>query len=232
MQPFWTDGEMNSIGINEGVQVTQYSLMIAQYSTIFNKGPKGTYIGNFMPDVAKTSYAPSPAYLQPADYLLCTQIYEQVYAVYLITSSPASSAIRSKSVFTVEDPDTLKISQANMPMTRGLGPAISTPAYMTRGGNLVKTTVVTIDPTHQGLVINENVIVIGDSGLDPSPPLINTVPTRSYAINEIGINADGVDSEINTILFSDTINLDIPKMRGSAKITVDAVLGADMNPAA
>eukprot|EP00697_Spironema_sp_BW2_P012773 gnl/Spiro4/29424_TR14414_c0_g1_i1.p1 gnl/Spiro4/29424_TR14414_c0_g1~~gnl/Spiro4/29424_TR14414_c0_g1_i1.p1 ORF type:complete len:746 (+),score=-75.95 gnl/Spiro4/29424_TR14414_c0_g1_i1:180-2417(+) len=196
MQPYWTSGEINSIGIDEGVQINQYGLMVGQYSTIFNKGPKGTYIGNFMPDSAKSTYLPPVIDLQPTDYLLCTQIYEQVYAVYLITSSYAGSAKAKSSVKLVEDPDTLVINQANMSFTRGLGPAISSPAYMTRGGSLIV-------------------------GGVPSVKTINT--------GGIDENHDGAPT--TTLTFTDTVNLNMPRTRGSANINVNAVLGADMNPA-
>lgn len=232
MQPYWTDGAINDIGINEGVQVSQYQLMISQYPTVFNKGPKGSYVGNFVPDIAMGTYLPPLTELKDTDYLFCTQIYEQTYAVYWITSSYSGSAINYKSVALVSDPDTIKITQANMPMTRGLAPAINAPIYMTRGGNLVSTPVITIDPYQLGMVINGEVIVIGDLGLPPSSPLTNTTPTLSYAINQIGINEDGVNGETDAILYSDLINLDVPKTRGSAKISVDAILGADINPPA
>lgn len=196
MRPYWTSGEINSVGIDEGVQINQYQLMIAEYSTIFNKGPKGNYIGNFMPDSAKSSYAPPVVDLQPTDYLFCTQIYEQVYAVYLITSSYAGSAKSKLSVKVVDDPDTLVINQANMSFTRGLGPAISSPAYMTRGGTLT----------------------------------VGGVPSAK-TINAGGIDEDHSGSTTATLTFTDTVNLNVPRTRGSAKINVNAVLGSDMNPA-
>lgn len=197
MQPYWTDGTINDVGINEGVKVSQYQLMIEKYSTVFNKGPKGSYAGNFIPDSALGSYLPPITALKETDYLLCTQIYEQTYAVYWITSSYAGSAINYKSVARVSDPDTIRIAQANMPMTRGLAPAINAPIYMTRGG------------------------ILTESGT-PS----------SYTINANGINEDGSGASTAHVTYSDLINLDVPKNRGSAKINVDAILGADINPPA
>jgi hypothetical protein len=196
MQPYWTTGDINSFGIDEGVEINQYGLMVEKYSQIFIKGPKGSYIGNFMPDTAKYVYAPSVVDLKETDYLLCTQIYEQTYAVYWITSSYAASAKGSVSVKLYSDPDPLVIKQANMSFTRGLGPAISSPAYMTRGGILIE-------------------------GGTPSVKTIN-----AGGIDE---NKDGAPTA--TLTFTDTVNLDMPRTRGSAKINVNAVLGADMNPA-
>lgn len=136
MQPYWTDGAINDVGINEGVLVDQYELMISRYSTVFIKGPKGEYIGNFMPDTAKQTYSPPLTHITTSDYLLCTQIYEQVYAVYWITASVQGSAKEYRSVSLYADPDVLRIKQDEMPMTRGMAPAITAPAYMTRGGGM------------------------------------------------------------------------------------------------
>lgn len=252
MQPFLTDGGINDVGINEGIRYSQYQLMIAQYSTVFTKGPKGNYVGNFVPDSAKATYKPPVTAIGENDYFLCTQIYEQTYAVYWITSSYSGSALNYKSVFLCADTDTIKIAQDNMPMTRGLAPAINAPIYMTRGGTLIKTTVEVIDPYPTGgMIVNDGVVVViqpppeslvvsdvvivaeigpGDYVPADIPPQANTTPTLSYAINEIGINEDGVSGYKNTILYSDLINLDVPKMRASAKIKVDAILGADINP--
>lgn len=236
MQPYVTDGAINDVGINEGVLISQYSLIISQYQQIFNKGPKGNYVGNFVPDTARGTYRPPITELKETDYLLCTQIYENTYAVYWITSSYAGSAEDFKSVTLSPDPDILKISQANMPMTRGLAQAINSPAYMTRGGKLVKTPVYDISPTVPGIVVNEYVVVMGDAGLPPGPiPVPGPDPENtvlSYSINDLGINEDGSFRYTNSILYSDLVNLDTPKMRGSAKINVDAILGADINPPA
>lgn len=232
MQPYWTDGGINDVGINEGVLISQYQLLIEKYVTVFTKGPKGGYAGNFIPDSAMGTYMPPLIELKDTDYLLCTQIYEQTYAVYWITSSYSGSAISYKSVALMSDPDTIRIDQANMPMTRGLAPAINAPIYMTRGGNIVKTEVALIESNQDGIIINEEIVIIGDMGLPPGIDPVNTIITKSYSINEIGIDEDGVNGQINIILYSDLINLDVPKTRGTAKIMVDAILGADINPPA
>ena len=197
MQPYWTDGAINDLGINEGVQISQYQLMIEKYTTVFTKGPKGNYAGNFIPDSALGTYKPPVTEIKETDYLLCTQIYEQTYAVYWITSSYSGSAINYKSVALMSDPDTLRIAQVNMPMTRGLAPAINAPIYMTRGG-----------------ILNE--------GGAPS----------SHTINANGINEDPSGAPVTSLTYSDLVNLNAPKTRGSAKISVDAILGADINPPA
>ncbi len=197
MQPYWTDGSINDLGIDEGVLISQYEVMIQQYSSVFTKGYKGNYIGNFMPDFAKTSYAPSIMDIQETDYLLCTQIYEQVYAVYWITSSYNGSAKNYKSVWLCADNDTLVLNQANMPMMRSHAQAISAPIYMTRGGTLI------------------------EGGVPP---------TRG--INQHGINENTDGAPTATVLYSDLVNLNVPKTRGSANIQIDAILGADLNPSA
>jgi hypothetical protein len=97
----------------------------------------------------------------------------------------------------MSDPDTIRIAQANMPMTRGLAPAINAPIYMTRGG------------------------ILNDGGT-PS----------SHTINANGINEDPSGAPVTGLTYSDLVNLNAPKTRGSAKISVDAILGADINPPA
>lgn len=199
MQPYWTDGSINDIGIDEGVVVSQFQVMIQQYDIVFNKGTKGDYLGNFVPDFASASYKPPVTYLKDTDFFLCTQVYENTYAVYWITSSTAGFATENRSVWLMPDNDVIKIAQANMPMARGLGPAINAPIYMTRGGNLVSSMNYVTD-------------------------------SLDYSINRQGVNEEGSLGESDTILYSDTVNLYVPKTRGSAKIQVDAILGADINP--
>lgn len=195
MQPYFSDGAINDVGINETLVITQFEAMVAKYSTIFNKGPEGNYIGNFMPDSAKISYKPPVSHLKETDFLLCTQIYEKTYAVYWITSSLAATAKTYRSVRKYADSDTLKVVNSDMPMTRGLGPSMRAPAYMTRGGLLGTA---------------------GSSGLK--------------TINEIPINENVEGNESYTRLYSDTVNLNVPLTRGSAKIQVSATLDTDFNP--
>lgn len=195
MQPYWTEGAINDVGIDEGVLVSQFPLLVDKYSTIFTRGSTTSYLGNFIPDTAKWTYKPPVAHLKETDYLLCTQIYENTYAVYWITSSKAASATAYRSVSLYSDPDTIRISQANMSMTRGLAPAINAPAYMTRGG------------------------VLMEGGIP-----------ATYGINTHGVNEDASGSQTYSLTYSDLINLNVPKNRGTAKIKVDAILGADINP--
>mgnify|MGYP001558714979 FL=1 len=163
------------------------------------RSTKGDYLGNFVPDFASASYKPPVTYLKDTDFFLCTQVYENTYAVYWITSSTAGFATENRSVWLMPDNDVIKIAQANMPMARGLGPAINAPIYMTRGGNLVSSMNYVTD-------------------------------SLDYSINRQGVNEEGSLGESDTILYSDTVNLYVPKTRGSAKIQVDAILGADINP--
>lgn len=180
MQPYYADGPINEMGIDETTVIGQFELMVQYYSLVFSKGDRGSYLGSRIPDFAKTyMYRPAIVDLKDTDYLLCTQIMDRVYAVYWVTSSTLKDGRTHKSVYGHSDPDELRLANLDMPMTRGLGLAVGTPAYVTRGG----------------------------------------VPT-------------GLDPNVAGTTFTDTLNNNAPKTRGSVKIQVDSVLGSDFNPSA
>lgn len=138
MQPYYSEGAINDVGINETLLVDQFQLLVEKYYTIFNKGPKGTYVGNFMPQIAvKYAYKPRVVDLKNTDFILCTQIYAETYGVYWITSSTSRSAKDFSSVLKYADTDVLKVRDPQMPFARGLGPSMRAPVYMTRGGRMV-----------------------------------------------------------------------------------------------
>lgn len=180
MRPYYTEGPINEMGINEAVLVNQFPLMVEYYNQVFTKSFKGWYLGSKIPKFAvEYAFKPDVTSLKEQDYFLCTQIEEDKYAVYWITASMAESAKVYKSVYPHQDPDVLKLTNSEMPMTRGLGLAISSPAYTTRGG----------------------------------------LPR-------------GETATASTLGFTDTVNYNAPKNRGSVKIQINSVLGSDMNPSA
>lgn len=186
MQPYLTWDAINSEGINEGLVINQFQTMVSEFSKVFTRGNKAAYVGGFIPDyVSEYSFKPQVFELKETDFFLCTQIYEETYAVYWITSSTAGSAKEYLSYMLFRDPDTLSLRQDSVPMTRGMGASVRAPAYTTRGGEARVTEV--------------------QSGE--------------------GINEDcSVESRVQ-VNYTDIVNLNTPRNRGSAKINIDAILG-------
>lgn len=191
-KPRYIDGPINSLMINSKDVLTQYSKMIANFSTVFSKTKGHNYMGEGYPHFSPVEYIPQVSAVKERDYLLCTRVYDRIVAVYWITSNPSLSATSTPMVQLMPDSDEMVISDDAQPLTRGLGLVTGIPFYTTRGG----TFSVEGEPPKGG--VNQVAVNMNQEG--------SYLPERKYSDtlnSELSINRNGAKLAVRKILDSD-----------------------------
>jgi hypothetical protein len=138
---------INVAAINDSGSSFTINPLVTFFNTLFFRGTNVGYLGALIPDLGmQATYAPTPADVGLADYLMGVRILEDTVGIYWVTEN---ASIESPQYFPVEEMDRAVISY-DMPLTRG-HQAIGTPHYTLRGADLNYTGDSSID----GTAINE-----------------------------------------------------------------------------
>jgi len=138
---------INVAAINDSGSSFTINPLVTFFNTLFFRGTNVGYLGALIPDLGmQATYAPTPADVGLADYLMGVRILEDTVGIYWVTEN---ASIESPQYFPVEEMDRAVISY-DMPLTRG-HQAIGTPHYTLRGSDLNYTGDSSID----GTAINE-----------------------------------------------------------------------------
>jgi hypothetical protein len=118
-------------GTNEGpngtVQASFLSVMQANLTSLFTRGASYTYLGRFMPIEAYRTFTPQSGDLGAGDYMFFTQIQDNTWAAYWVTSNTSTGPFG----FVFGDSEALTMSVTTRTQ-RGFGPW-GTPWYTVRG---------------------------------------------------------------------------------------------------